>query len=194
VAIRQPNRPRIKPPVRPKWQSKYHGVRMTPEEYLALPEEKPYLEYVDGVVLQKPMPNEDHGRLTFRIGYLIQRFLGDEPARIGGEIRAKLGELPNYRLPDLSYWAPDSPFGNQAPPTLAVEVRSEGQTMAELRRKCEFMRIAGVQTAWLIDPATRTAEIFEGRRKNGTPADVLRAQCLPGFELPLAELFSVLDR
>ncbi|MBK7329838.1 MAG: Uma2 family endonuclease [Dehalococcoidia bacterium] len=76
MAIRQPSAPRAKPPTRPRWQSKYHGVRMTPEEYLALPEEKPYLEYVDGVVLQKPMPNEDHGRIAFRIGFLIPDLAG----------------------------------------------------------------------------------------------------------------------
>lgn len=33
---------------------------MSESEYLALPEEKPYLEYIDGVVLQKPMPNKSH--------------------------------------------------------------------------------------------------------------------------------------
>ena len=80
MAIRQPSAPRAKPPTRPRWQSKYHGVRMTPEEYLALPEEKPYLEYVDGVVLQKPMPNEEHGRIAFRIGFLIQTWLGSTVA------------------------------------------------------------------------------------------------------------------
>ena len=39
MAIRQPSAPRAKPPTRPRWQSKYHGVRMTPEEYLALPDD-----------------------------------------------------------------------------------------------------------------------------------------------------------
>ena len=193
MAIRQPSAPRAKPPTRPRWQSKYHGVRMTPEEYLALPEEKPYLEYVDGVVLQKPMPNEEHGRIAFRIGFLIQTWLGSIPARIGGEIRARLGDLPNYRLPDLSYWKPDAPFGNEEPPTIAVEVRSRDQTVAELRRKCEFLRSSGVETCWLIDPVTRTAEVFEGRKKTGTPVTILAAQSLPGFELALSDLFAILD-
>ena len=58
MAIRQPKPPPERSPV-----SKYHGRRMTEEEYLALPEEKPYLEYVDGVVLQKPVPDDLHGRL-----------------------------------------------------------------------------------------------------------------------------------
>ena len=193
MAIRQPSPPNVKPPTRPKWQSKYHGVRMSPEQYLTLPEEKPYLEYIDGMVVQKPMPNEQHGLLAFRIGYLIQVWLDAKPARIGVEVRARFGELPNFRLPDLSFWRPDAPFGNQEPPSLAVEILSPNQSLAELRRKCEFLRSTGVETCWLIDPEQRTAELFEGRSRKGRAVDVFAAECLPGFALPLAELFSVLS-
>jgi len=166
---------------------------MTPEEYLALPEEKPYLEYVDGVVLQKPMPNEEHSELALELAYRFAAWMREHKGgRAGVEARAKLGELPNFRVPDLSYWKPGIPRGGEAPPTVVVEIRSPEQTMAELRRKCEFMRKAGVETAWIIDPVSRTAELYEGRVK-GRKVDVLTAASLPGFELPLAELFAVLD-
>ena len=112
--------------------------------------------------------------------------------RAGIEARAKLGELPNYRLPDLSYWKPGIPRGDEAPPTLAIEIRSQSQTLAELRRKCEFLRSTGVEACWLIDPVSRTAELFEGPRR-GDLIEALRADCLPGFELPLSELFAILD-
>lgn len=192
MAIRQPSPPNVKPPTRPRWQPKYHGVRMTPEQYLQLPEEKPYLEYIDGMVVQKPMPNEVHGLLAFRVGFLIQLWLGSTPARIGVEIRARLGDLPNYRLPDVSFWRTDAQFGNEAPPSLAIEILSPNQSLAELRRKCEFLRSTGVERCWLIDPGGRTAELYEGRVKKGRAVDVLTADCLPGFALPLAELFSVI--
>jgi Uma2 family endonuclease len=192
MAIRQPGKQRIKAPRRPSWQSKYHGVRMTPEEYLALPEEKPYLEYVDGMVVQKPMPNEEHGELAFEIGHRIKLWQRHQRGRIGVEVRAKLGELPNYRLPDVSYWKPGIPRGNEAPPTLAVEVRSKDQTVAELRRKCEFLRSTGVEACWLIDPFARTAEIYEGSHQ-ARRIDVLAAECLPGFALALDDLFAVID-
>ena len=193
MAIGQPNRPpKIRPPRRPRWQSKYHGVRMTPEEYLALPEEQPYLEYVDGVVLQKPMADEEHGELAAEVAFRLKLWLGDRTGRVGVEARAKLGDLPNYRLPDVSYWKEGIPRGEQAPPTLAVEIRSPDQTLAELRRKCEFLRSTGVEACWLIDPSTRTAELWEGRRK-GMKIETLSAVCVPRFELTLGELFKVLD-
>ena len=42
---------------------------MSAREYLALPEEKPYLEYIDGVVEQKPMVNAQHGRTVARLDH-----------------------------------------------------------------------------------------------------------------------------
>ena len=166
-------------------------MRMTPEEYLRLPEEKPYLEYVDGVVLQKPMPNEDHGELVVELASLLREWARPNGGRVAVEVRAKLGDLPNYRLPDVSYWKAGIPRGQEAPPTLAVEVRSKDQTLAELRRKCEFLRSTGVEACWLVDPVARTAELFEGKSR-GTSIETLKAACVPGFELPLAKLFAVL--
>lgn len=165
---------------------------MTPEQYLALPEEKPYLEYIDGMVLQKPMPNEQHARIALEVGYHLRLWLRGKKGRAGVEARAKLGDLPNYRLPDVSFWKDDVPAGEEAPPSLAVEILSPNQSLAELRRKCEFLRSSGVETCWLIDPEQRSAELFEGRGRKGKTVETLTAECLPGFALPLAELFAIL--
>ena len=78
------------------------------------------------------------------------------------------------------------------PPSLAVEVRSKDQSLAELQRKCEFLRSTGVEACWLIDPIGRKAWRYEGREK-GVAIVVLSAACLPGFELELGKLFSILD-
>ncbi len=191
MAIRQP-RARLQPPTRPKWQSKYHGARMTPEEYLALPEEKPYLEYVDGVVLQKPMPTSEHGDLVTELLIELGLYMRQHGGKLRSEARTAIGDLPSYRLPDLAYWAPGRPAGDDSIPSLAIEVRSRSQSLGELRAKCWVFRRAGVDACWLIDPVSRAAEVFEG---DGDPRAVqtLTASCLPGFELPLATLFAVLD-
>ena len=166
---------------------------MTPEEYLSLPEHKPYLEYVHGMVLQKPAGNMDYGQLLGQLIWFIGTWKQSHGGRAGIAARARLGDLPDYRIPDLSYWRPEVPRGEEAVPSLAVEVRSPEQLVLELRRKCEFLRSTGVETCWLIDPVSRTAEVYEGRRKTGALVSTLKAECLPGFELPLAELFAVLD-
>ena len=45
----------------------------------------------------------------------------------------------------------------------------------------------------MIDPVSRTAEVYEGRGKKGKPVDTLTAECMPGFSLSLTELFLVLE-
>ena len=100
----------------------------------------------------------------------------------------------NYRLPDVSYCAKGKPFGDQLPPTLAIEIRSPGQTRNELRAKCRFFRANGVDECWLVDSRLRTVEQFssEGEFILGTDQTLI-ATALPGFELVLSELFAVLD-
>ncbi|MBI2766499.1 MAG: Uma2 family endonuclease [Chloroflexi bacterium] len=182
--------------LRERPHSRYHGLRMSEEEYLALPEEKPYLEYVDGVVLEKPMPSWANGRVTAEITFRLVEY-----SRIAGggaavEGRVLLAAIRNYRLPDAAFWAPGRRGGDDSVPTLAVEVRSPRQSMNELRAKCRAFRSAGVDACWIIDPERRTAEVFEGDR-DADPVgreERLESTFLPGFVLPLAELFAVLDR
>ena len=168
---------------------------MTPEQFLALPEKKPYLEYVHGVVLQKPMANSSHARSAAELAAEFVFYARQHGGHVGVEARAAVGPEPNYRLPDISYWAHGRPAGNDSLPALAVEVRSPGQTMAELREKCRFFRANGVDACWLIDPDARSAEIFEGDDdgKLVGPDGTLTAASLPGFALTLEALFAVID-
>ena len=48
-------------------RSRWVGARKTLEEFLALPEEKPYLEWDNGVVTQKAAPQFDHASLQAEI-------------------------------------------------------------------------------------------------------------------------------
>lgn len=194
MAIRQPKPRAERPPTRPSWQSRYHGVRMTPEQYLKLPDEKPYLEYVDGMVVQKPMPTKPHSKRGARLAFLITLWIEEHGGEVGVEARNKAGELPNYRLPDVSFWKPGYDGGDDDPPSVAIEIRSPDQSLAELRTKCRFFRANGVEACWIFDPKSRTAEVFEGGR-DGELVDAdgtLSAVCMPGFELKLVELFRVL--
>lgn len=190
MAIRQPRAPRGEP------FSRFHGHRMTEAEYLALPEEQPYLEYVDGVVLQKPMPNAAHRRLVELILFAIGSYRRLHGGDSGPEGRVRLPDGSGYRLPDTAYWAPGRDSGDDSVPSVVVEVRSPEQTMAELRRKCRSFRENGVEVCWLVDPVARRVEVFDGEGDGvELPQDgALEAVVMPGFRLPLADLFAVLDR
>jgi Uma2 family endonuclease len=178
--------------------SKYHGKHMSLEEYEALPEEKPYLEYWDGVVLQKAVPTRRHQKLELEIAVRLR----DYGRAVGGDSWAEghvWFEGRGWRLPDVGYWGPEKDQGDERrslPPTLAIEIRSPEQSMPELRDKFRQMLANGVDVCWIIDPQRRRAEVFDGDADAAVVPDdgSLRSAHLPGFELPLGELWSAMDR
>ena len=82
---------------------------MTPAEYLALPEEKPYLEYVDGMVMQKPRPSKIHSMLALRIGYFA-RERPDPDAVSAAELAAWLSPRDAAELVRAAVEAEDLDF------------------------------------------------------------------------------------
>lgn len=92
---------------------------------------------------------------------------------------ARLPEIPETFIP----LAPD----------LAVEVLSPSDRWADTLAKVAMYLQAGVLLVWVIDPANRTATIFQ---QEELPANIGEdgvldgADILPGFTLPLAILFA----
>jgi Uma2 family endonuclease len=169
--------------------------RLTVEEYLALPEDPPYLEYVDGEVIEKAMPDDIHGFIVEEIALLIGSFRRHYGGASGPEIRSMYqGSLStSFRLPDYSYWAPGRPRKDgrhSLPPTLAVEVRSPDETMASQRAKCRWFRAHGVDVCWLIDPVSRTVEVFEGTADGVVAPGLLETVHLPGLSIDIAAVFA----
>ncbi|MFN0094530.1 MAG: Uma2 family endonuclease, partial [Dehalococcoidia bacterium] len=148
--------------------------KVTEAEYLALPETKPYLEFVFGEVRQKAMPNTDHVEIVDAVAAMARAYRQAQRGSHAGpepRVRFETERGREYRLPDYAYWAPGRPFldaGEMMPPTLAVEVRSPDETMTAQREKCRYYRRYGVAVCWLFDPASRTVEVFEEGR-DGDP-------------------------
>lgn len=168
-------------------------------EYLAIPEEAPYLEYLDGEVVQKVAPDFHHMVVTKHLIVELAAYEREYGGVSGpeGRVEFRLGGGTFFRLPDVDYWAPGRPVqGTRAmnPPTLAIEVSSPGQAIAGLRDKCRQCRAAGVEVCWLFNLDARRAEVFDATN-DGTPRaeGVLAAAALPGFQLALDELFALLE-
>lgn len=181
-----------------------HTVRqpvahMSEAEFLTRIHEKPSLEFIDGVIYRKPVAGRRHSKLTQRLDHEIYIYAQQHGGWGGPEVHVNFSEEFHrvYRVPDISYWTPDKPDNDSdipLPPTLAIEVRSPDQSMNELREKCTFMLDGGVDVCWLVDPQSRSVEIFEGEAARTLGDDsVLQSAALPGFSLPIAELFAVID-
>jgi Uma2 family endonuclease len=193
MAIRKPTARPSK--LKGEW-SHLNGVKMTVEEFLRIDDtEESDLEYVDGVAWEKGVVDRKHGTLVGEFAYQFGAYRRVAGGEFGPDRRVRIGPRRYFKV-DLGYYAPGSPMENDDLPTLAIEVRSPDETMAAQRRKCRRYREAGVPVCWLIDPISRSVEVFEGARDGERlPADgTLASPHIPGFALPLSELFAVIDR
>jgi Uma2 family endonuclease len=161
--------------------------------------QKRLVELVDGVLVEKPMGYYE----SLVAGVLIQllrNFLDQHPLGIvlapDGPYRLVPGLV---RLPDVSFVSWEHFPNRRLPagrvlgvaPDLAVEVLSEGNTEAEMERKLNEYFDAGVQIAWLVDPKTRTAQVYTSPLDFSllSEEDALDGGALlPGFRLSLREL------
>jgi Uma2 family endonuclease len=181
------------------------ATRMTLDEFLALPEEKPYREFVRGEVIEKPMPGPDHSALVLEVGGQIREYLKAhrEVARVDTELRhAARGDEDRVYLPDVSVTLKSRfPAGQrrgpiEVHPDIAVEVLSPDDRATVINDKIQFYLRAGVSIVWVVDPEARTLTEYRPdgpSRQFRAPGRVSGAPVLPGFALDLAALFDVLD-
>ena len=161
-------------------------------------------ELVDGVLVEKTV-GYGESVLACAISDYLRAFV--RPRKLG--IVSGADGVSRYfpglvRIPDVAFasWKriPGGVFpGEPIPdlvPELAIEVLSEGNTESEMERKRGEYFSAGVRLLWIVDPGTRTVEVWAGLDpgKRLSEADTLDGgDVLPGFRLPLRDLFAELD-
>lgn len=180
------------------------ATRMTLDEFLALPQTKPYREFVRGEVFEKPMPNTDHSDLVFELIGLLRDYLKAHPEGRGGtELRHADREEDRVYLPDISvaHGGRTSRRGSATPieraPDFAIEVLSPDDRASRVLDKTDFYMRSGVQLLWLVDPDNQSITVYQPGEQPVTyraPAMIDARPVLSEFELDLAVLFAVLDR
>lgn len=179
------------------------GKRLTLEEFLALPEEEPALEYEEGVVTQKPMPKAVHARLQLALGKLFDQ--AGEAKKLFLALTELRFTLPNRsHVPDVAVYlwdrVPVDDTGRVVdiapqPPDVAIEIVSPDQSVTALIRKCLWYVENGVKAALLVDPMDSTVLLFRGgqpyRALQGS--DVIElSDILPEFQATPAQIFGAL--
>jgi Uma2 family endonuclease len=162
-------------------------------------------ELVDGILVEKVMGLKE-SFLALHLGRLLGAFAVEHDL---GEVAGADGTvqlLPRLvRIPDVAFfsWAklpgkeyPTKPIPQLAP-DLAVEVLSEGNTPEEMERKLKEYFLADVRLVWFVDPDSRTVAVYTSPddRVLLKESDTLTGgDVLPGFNVPLAQLFARLPR
>ncbi|MEB3277481.1 MAG: Uma2 family endonuclease [Lyngbya sp.] len=125
------------------------------------------------------------------------------PRRLGRVTASSAGFiLPNQ---DQDVRAPDAAFIQaerlkkttenyaEVVPDLIFEVKSKSDSLEKLRQKIQAFLAVGTQVGVLVDPRTRTMEIYRLNAENMILQDgeiLTVPELLPGWELPISEVWA----
>jgi Uma2 family endonuclease len=178
-------------------------VKVSLQEYLALPETTLPHELVEGELHVTAAPSPWHQTVLNRIARSLEDFV--EPRNLGGIFRAPVDVILDPRMPlalqpDIVYIRRERidivRERIEGAPDLAVEVLSPGTRDYDRTEKSARYAAAGVTEYWLADLESRTIEI---RRMNTRPpvtvgifgiTDTLTSPLFPGFTLPVAPILA----
>ena len=146
---------------------------LTLEEFLQLPETKPASEYVDGQIIQKPMPQGKHsvvqGELVPAINVVVKP---KRLARAFPELRCTFGG--RSIVPDIAVFAwsriPRDESGEVAntfalAPDWTIEILSPAQSQTKVTKNILHCLKYGTQMGWLIDPDEQTVFVYRPKQE-----------------------------
>ncbi len=140
------------------------------EEYLRS-SYKPACDYIDGVLRPKPTPTYKHGKMEFRVCYLINGLDRGFEAVPEQTVKVREGK---YLVPDVAVQQTrnlQQPYPKE-PVYLCVEVLSSDDRFSDVAAKCEDYHVWGVQHCWLIDPENKQCWEYEtGDRPRQVPTN-----------------------
>jgi Uma2 family endonuclease len=182
---------------------------MTPEEFDALHEDDCdqnwSYDLINGVLVVSPIPMVQETDPNEEMGHWLRTYRDIHPK--GNSLDKTLPEQylrtgTNRRRADRVLWAGLGRLPRKGEtPTAVVEFVSSRKRERErdYEAKREEYRTVKVQEYWIIDRFTQTMTVHileqgEYRKKVLHARQTYRTKLLPGFEVPLARLFSLADQ
>ncbi|MBM3811386.1 MAG: Uma2 family endonuclease [Acidimicrobiia bacterium] len=168
------------------------ATQISVEEYLRSAYD-PDCDYVDGSVEERNVGERDHSRIQISIGSYF--FVREKQWGIRGYTEQRLRvSARRFRIPDVCIVAGPKPTEKvfTKPPLICIEILSEEDRLARMQQRIDDYLAMGVANIWLIDPESRRAWICTAAGNLEAKEGFLRVPDTP-IEVPLAEIFSVLD-
>jgi len=144
--------------------------QLTLAEFLALPDTKPASEYIDGEIIQKPMPQGQHSILQLELGMEINQALRRKGiATAFSELRCTFGS--RAIVPDLTVFENDRIPSNingdienifNISPDWTIEILSPSQSTTKVLKNINHCLANGTKMGWLIEPIDRSVLVLGG--------------------------------
>jgi Uma2 family endonuclease len=175
---------------------------LTLTEFLQLPETKPASEYIDGQIIQKPMPEEKHctiqGELVPAINGVVKskriaRAFPDLCCTFGG-----CSTVPNIavfrwnRIPRDENGEVANTF--PAAPDWTIEILSPDQSQTKVTKNILHCLRHGTQVGWLIGPDEQTVFVYHPKQEPEVLDEPDECVFIPSFaselQLTIKDLFA----
>lgn len=176
-------------------------LKLTAEDYLALPEGSPRCQLIDGDIIMSPAPRPWHQNLLLRLAKAIDNHVDEKGlGRIYVAPVDVILENDNVYQPDIFYISAarvaiireEGIFGA---PDLCAEILSTSSRKYDLTVKRATYARCGVLEYWIVDPDAKTVSVYRLQDDATQPfaifteAGTLVSPLLPGFEFSVTELF-----
>ncbi|GBF83688.1 Uma2 family endonuclease [Aphanothece sacrum] len=175
---------------------------LTLEEFLQLPETKPASEYINGQIIEKPMPQGKHSRIQAELIITLNTVAKSQKiAYAFPELRCTFGE--RSIVPDVVVlrWdkIPCDEDGDIANicltyPDWTIEILSPNQNPIKVMGNIFYCLDNGSDLGWLIDPETKSVLVFYPQQQPlllETSEDILPVpEFLPELKLTVGDVFN----
>jgi Uma2 family endonuclease len=167
---------------------------LTLAEFLEHPESKPALEYINGTIVEKPMPQGEHSRLQYKLCLAINTVA--ETAKIAcafPELRCTFGG--RSLVPDIAVFRwdriPRTDSGKIANhfelyPDWAIEILSPNQSNSQVLDKLLHCSQAGTALGWLINPEEESIWVIGENQRIDLFTTDAKLPILEGIDLQLS--------
>ncbi|BAQ63543.1 Uma2 family endonuclease [Geminocystis sp. NIES-3709] len=142
--------------------------KLTLTEFLHLPETKPIKQYIDGEIIEKPMPQSKHSRIQLKLGMFIENIASkNKIASAFPELRCTFNN--RSIVPDLSILKWDNiPLDSEGElidkitiaPDWIIEILSPDQNSMKVTKNILFCLKHGCQMGWLIDTEDKSVLVY----------------------------------
>lgn len=167
--------------------------------------EGPLCELLDGILVEKAVGGFESYLAITLAEILIQFARKHDLGIVLGEAGMLRFSPTKVYLPDISFisWAqnPMAELRKQPiadlHPDLAVEVLSKSNTTSEMANKRKDYFAWGTQLVWELDPVAQTMRVYTSPEQFTTidiHGTLDGGTVLPGFQLPLVQIFNETDR
>ncbi|NET02156.1 MAG: Uma2 family endonuclease [Sphaerospermopsis sp. SIO1G2] len=177
--------------------------KITLNEFFKLPETKPASEFINGKIIQKPMPQGEHSRLQIKLCTTINQVVETQKiAYAFPELRCTFCNVTI--VPDISIFRwqriPKTTSGKisnrfEIHPDWVIEILSPEQQQKTVLTKLLHCSRNGTELGWLMNPEEESVlAVFAGQKVELYTGDDM-LPIIPGIELDLtvAEVFGWLN-